>query len=204
MRILVIGATGTIGEAVVASLAGRHQVVRASRSRAGEQVDLADPSSIRALFRRVGRVDAIVSTAGNAAFKPLAELGDEDFAFSLSNKLMGQVNLVRYGLDAVTDGGSITLTSGMLAQQPEPGTAAISLVNAGLEGFARAAALEAPRGIRINVVSPPWVTDTLAALGRPLEGGLPPEAVATAYVRSVEGTESGEVISPEQLAQVVG
>src|SRR5437879_7764576 len=86
---------------------------------------------------------------------------------------MGQVNLVRYGLGSVVDGGSITITNGVLAQQPSRGSAAISLVNAGLEGFARAAALEAPRGIRINVVSPPWVTETLQALGMPPHGGLP-------------------------------
>lgn len=196
MRILLVGATGTIGEAIATELAGRHELVRASRSRAEEQVDLANPASIRALFERVGRVDAVVSAAGQAAFKPLAELGDEDFAFSLGNKLMGQVNLVRYGLASVNDGGSFTLTSGVLAQHPEPGTAAISLVNAGLEGFTRAAALEAPRRIRVNVVSPPWVTETLEELGRPLEGGLPAEKVAKAYVRSLEGKDSGKVLTP--------
>jgi NAD(P)-dependent dehydrogenase (short-subunit alcohol dehydrogenase family) len=138
----------------------------------------------------------VVSAAGQAAFKPMAELGDEDFAFSLRHKLMGQVNLVRLGLPSVADGGSITLTSGVLAQRPEPGTAAISLVNSGLEGFVRAAALEAPRRIRVNVVSPPWLTETLQAMGRPLEGSLPAEVVARAYVRSVEGKETGQVISP--------
>jgi NAD(P)-dependent dehydrogenase (short-subunit alcohol dehydrogenase family) len=200
MRILLIGATGTIGDAVTAALAGRHQVIRAGRRGPDEQVDIADPASVRALFGRVGRVDAIVSAAGSAAFKPLPELGDEDFAFSLENKLMGQVNLVRFGLDSVADGGSITLTSGVLAQRPEAGTAAISLVNAALEGFGRAAALEAPRGIRVNVVSPPWVTETLAAIGRPLDGGLPAEVVAQAYVRGVEGKGTGRIISPERLA----
>ena len=200
MRILLIGATGTIGDALTAALAGRHQVIRAGRRGPDEPVDIADPASVRALFGRVGRVDAIVSAAGSAAFKPLPELGDEDFAFSLENKLMGQVNLVRYGLDSVADGGSITLTSGVLAQRPEAGTAAISLVNAALEGFGRAAALEAPRGIRVNVVSPPWVTETLAAIGRPLDGGLPAEVVAQAYLRSVEGNGTGRIISPERLA----
>lgn len=196
MRTLLIGATGTIGEAVAAELAGRHELVRAGRTTGEERVDLGDPASVRDLFERVGRVDAVVSAAGQAAFKPLDQLGDEDFAFSLGNKLMGQVNLVRYGLASVTDGGSITLTSGVLAQRPEPGTGAISLVNAGLEGFTRAAALEAPRGIRINVVSPPWVTETLQAMGRPLEGGLPAAVVAKAYLRSVEGRETGQVLSP--------
>src|SRR5204862_7932290 len=105
-----------------------------------------------------------------AGFNPLAELSDAVFGFSLDSKVMGQVNLVRYGLCSVTDRGSITITSGILAQQPSRGSGVISPVNAGLEGFARAAALEAPRGIRINAVSPPWVTETLQALGMPLQG----------------------------------
>ncbi len=196
MRILLVGATGTIGKAVAAALGSRHEVVAASRH-TGERVDIEDPASIRALYQRVGRLDAVISAAGGAAWKPLAELTDQDFAFSLGNKLMGQVNLVRYGLDAVADGGSFTLTSGVLAQQPMPRSAAVSLVNAALEGFGRAAALEAPRGIRVNVVSPPWVTETLKAMGMPLTGGLPAATVARAYVRGVEGMETGQVIRPE-------
>ncbi len=104
-----------------------------------------------------------MSVAGDAKFAPLTSLSDDDFTFSLRNKLMGQVNLVRYGMSAMRDGGSFTLTSGVLAQTPMVGSGAVSLVNAGLEGFVRAAALEAPRGIRVNVVSPPWVTETLIA-----------------------------------------
>ncbi len=196
MRILLVGATGTIGEAVASALDGRHEVVLASRQKAHERVDISDPSSIRALYARVGRVDAVVSAAGRAAFKPLGDLNDEDFAFSLGHKLMGQVNLVRFGIASVADGGSFTITSGVLAQHPAPGTAAISLVNSALEGFGRAAALEAPRGIRVNVVSPPWVTETLKAMGMPLDGGLPAAVVARAYARSVEGKETGQVISP--------
>ncbi len=197
MRILLIGATGTIGQAVAAALEPRNELVLASHRKAPVNVDIADPESIRALFERVGHVGAVVCAAGQAAFKPLADLSDDDFTFSLENKLMGQVNVVRLGLASVADGGSITLTSGMLAQEPERGSAAFSLVNAGVEGFARAAALEAPRGIRINVVSPPWVTETVRALGRSTDGTLPANAVARAYVRSVEGDETGRVIRPE-------
>lgn len=196
MRILLIGATGTIGKAVADALAPQHSVIAASRHKSHEQVDIADPASIRALLERVGRVDAIVSAAGNAAWKPLADLTDADFAFSLANKLMGQVNVARYGIDFVNDGGSITLTSGVLAQQPTPGSSAVSLVNAALEGFARAATLDAPRGIRINVVSPPWVAETLSAMGRDPSGGLPAATVARSYVESVEGSARGEVLSP--------
>ena len=197
MRILLIGATGTIGQAIAAAFGTRHDVIPASRHKAHEKVDISDPDSVRALLKRVGRVDAIVSAAGAAAFKPLAELLDEDFAFSIKNKLMGQVNLVRFGFDSVADNGSITLTSGVLAQNPMKGAAAISLVNAGLEAFVRGAALEAPRGIRVNVVSPPWVTETLQAMGMPTAGGLPAAVVARSYVESVEGQKTGQVLAPK-------
>jgi NAD(P)-dependent dehydrogenase (short-subunit alcohol dehydrogenase family) len=197
MRILLIGATGTIGQAIAAAFGTRHDVIPASREKAHEKVDLSDPGSIRALLKRVGRVDAIVSAAGQAAFKPLGELSDADFAFSVANKLMGQVNLARFGMASLADKGSVTLTSGVLAQQPIPGSATISLVNSGLEGFGRAAALEAPRGIRVNVVSPPWVTETVQAMGwPPVPGSLPAAVVARAYVESVEGRMTGQVLKP--------
>jgi NAD(P)-dependent dehydrogenase (short-subunit alcohol dehydrogenase family) len=196
MRILLIGATGTIGRAIATALGNRHEVIPASRNKAHESVDISNPQSIRDLYSRVGRVDAIVSAAGQAAFKPLAELTDADFEFSIQNKLMGQVNVLRFGLQSLNENGSVTLTSGILAQQPAPGTAAISLVNAGLEGFTRAAALEAPRGIRVNIVSPPWVAETLQAMGRPTTGGLPAAVVARSYVESVEGRMTGQVLKP--------
>jgi NAD(P)-dependent dehydrogenase (short-subunit alcohol dehydrogenase family) len=194
MRVLIVGATGTIGRAVVAALAARHEVVQASRSRAAFKVDLTQPDSIKALLDAVGTVDAIVCAAGEARFAPLARLANDDFQFSLASKLMGQVTLVRLGLDRVRDKGSVTVTSGILARSPSPGSAAISLVNAGLEGFVRAAALEAPRGIRVNAVSPPWVTETLKALGRDLSPGRPAAEVAKLYVKSVEGDETGRTL----------
>lgn len=194
MRILVVGATGTIGRAVVAALAPRHDVVAASRTKSALKVDLASRASIEALFRTAGPVDAVVCAAGDARFKPLAQLGDDDFQFCLANKLMGQVNLVRVALAHVRDRGSVTVTSGVLARAPMPGSAAISLVNAGLEGFVRAAALEAPRGIRVNVVSPPWVTETLKAYGMDPAPGHPAAAVAKLYVGSVEGTATGATL----------
>jgi NAD(P)-dependent dehydrogenase (short-subunit alcohol dehydrogenase family) len=197
MRILVVGATGTIGRAVVAALSPRHEIVAVSR-RTRPGVEIAAPASIRALYAGIGPIDAVVSAAGAARFGALAELDDEAFSFSLTNKLMGQVNLVRFGLEHVRDRGSFVLTSGVLSHSPMKGSAAISMANAALEGFARAAALEAPRGIRVNVVSPPWVTDTLVALGMDPAPGLPPSAVAQAYVEAVEGTANGSVLEPSR------
>ncbi len=197
MRILVVGATGTIGRAVVAALSPRHEIVAVSR-RTRPGVEIAAPASIRALYAGIGPIDAVVSAAGAARFGALADLDDEAFSFSLTNKLMGQVNLVRLGLEHVRDRGSFVLTSGVLSHSPMKGSAAISMANAALEGFARAAALEAPRGIRVNVVSPPWVTDTLVALGMDPAPGLPPSAVAQAYVEAVEGTANGSILEPSR------
>lgn len=196
MRIILIGGTGTIGSAVYELLSGTHDVVRGTRTGEDLQVDMASIDSIREMFGNAGRFDALVCAAGQARFAPFTELDDEDFSFSLENKLMGQVNLVRVGMEFVEDGGSFTLTSGILAQQPMPGSVAVSLVNAGLEGFMRAAALEMSRGIRINVVSPPWVRETLVKMQRDPAPGMPAEQVAKAYQKCVEGHRSGEVVSP--------
>lgn len=199
MKIIVIGATGTIGRAVADALAKGHEVVRASR-RGDVAVDLEDKRSIAALFEQVKDVDAVVSCAGGARFVPLSRLSDDDIAYSLKSKLMGQVNLIRQALGYVREGGSVTVTSGVLAQRPMPGGAAISLVNAGLEGFVRGAAAEAPRGVRVNAVSPPWVTETLVALKMDPSLGLPAKTVARAYVAAVTGRSNGETLDPAAFA----
>ncbi len=198
MRIVVVGTTGTIGRAVVAALSAGNEIISASLRSTNLKVDIADPASIRQMYRSVGKLHAVVCAAGQAKFAPLAQLTDADFRLSLDNKLMGQVNLVRFGFEYVEDGGSFTLTTGILAQTPMTGSAAISLVNAGLEGFVRAAALEAPRSIRINAVSPPWVTETLQALKMDTSQGLPAATVARAYARSVTGTETGATLQPSE------
>jgi NAD(P)-dependent dehydrogenase (short-subunit alcohol dehydrogenase family) len=145
MKIVVIGATGTIGAKVVEALsAKKHEVIRASRN-GDTKANLDDPATIQALFETVKDVDALVSCAGNAAFKPFSQLTDADYELGIRSKLMGQVSAARIASDHLRDGGSITLTTGTLAMHPIPGSASVSLVNAGLEGFVRAAALEMPR-----------------------------------------------------------
>jgi len=194
MKVIVIGATGTIGRAIVHAIGNRHEVIPVSHSKSAIKVDIADKASITKMFGTTGRVDAVICAAGLAKFGPMTSLSDEDFALGLNSKLMGQVNLVRSGTEYINDNGSITLTSGILSRRPMKGSSAISLVNSALEGFGRAAALEMPRGVRINIVSPNWVIDTLKALNMDPSIGTPVEVVAQAYVRALEGTMNGEVL----------
>ncbi len=199
MKIIVIGATGTIGAKVAnAFSAKKHEVIRASRN--GDiKVNLDDPATIRALFERVKDVDALVSCAGNAAFKPFSQLTDADYQLGLRSKLMGQVSAARIASEHLRDGGSVTLTTGVMAMHPIRGSASVSLVNAGLEGFVRAAALEIPRRLRINAVSPPWVKETLVKLGMDPAPGLSAADVAKAYVAAVEGSQQGAILDPHQF-----
>jgi len=194
MRIILIGGTGTIGREVARALAADNEVVTASRSGSALQVDISAPESIEVMFRNAGKFDAVVCTAGSARFGPLDDLEYEDFLFSFSNKLMGQVNLVKIGRAYINDNGSFTLTSGILAREPMPGSSAVSMVNAGLEGFVRAAQLELERGVRVNAVSPVWVQETLLAMGRSTAEGMPAALVARAYLASVTGTMKGAVL----------
>jgi NAD(P)-dependent dehydrogenase (short-subunit alcohol dehydrogenase family) len=199
VRVLVVGGAGTIGKPLVEVLSARHDVVTASRTDGAHRFDYTSPDSIRRLYEAVGPLDAVVCCAGGARFKPLTELTDEDFEFSLRHKLMGQVNLVRLGHAHLSDSGSFTLTSGVLSTEPMPGSSAISLVNTALEGFARAAALDLPRALRINVVSPPWVKETLEELGWDTQGGMPAVDVARAYVASIEGKQTGQVLDARRF-----
>lgn len=200
MKVVVIGATGTIGKAVAEALAPRHEVVRVSR-KGSVKADIEAPASLSRLFETVTGVDAVVCCAGSAVFKPLAQLSDADFGASLRSKLMGQVDLVRAAMGHLRDGGSITLTSGVLAREPMPGGAAISLVNAALEGFVVGAAIELPRGLRLNVVSPPWISETLAAMKMDPKNGIPAAVCARAYVAAVEGKDKGRTIDARAFAK---
>lgn len=194
MRFLVVGASGTIGSAVASALEGRgHEVIGASRH-SEPSVDIRDPESIRSLYEEVGTVDGVICCAGNAAFEPLLELDDDDIELSLEDKLMGQVNLVRFGVDHVRDGGVFILTAGIFSQEPPPGVPAIAMVNGALESFARAAALDLPRDIRINTISPPFITETAREMGMSTEGTLSAEDNADVYVAVVEGDRTGEVV----------
>lgn len=194
MRIAVVGATGTIGGAVADALEQKgHEVVRASRN-SDPAIDIESPESIAKFYDLSEEFDGVVSCCGNGAWKKLTELEDSDLQFSIVNKQLGNINLVRHGLEKVKSGGFFILTTGIFSQKPMPGVSALAMVNGALESFVRGAALDMPRGIRINAVSPPFIKETAEQMG--MEGGLPAAENATAYVELAEGKQNGEVIFP--------
>ena len=195
MRVLIVGASGTIGRAVVAELGGRHELLTAGRSSGELQVDITSPASIRAMFERAGRVDAVVATAGKVKFAPLEAMTAEDYQIGINDKLMGQVNLVLIGRAFVNDGGSFTLTTGVLDHDPVRLGTSASMVNGAVNAFVLAAAIEMPRGLRINAVSPGVITEAMEGYAPYFRGfePVPAARAALAYAKSVEGAQTGQV-----------
>ncbi len=194
MKILVIGASGTIGSRIADTLSSAHEVIKANYKSSAVQIDLSDAASIAATFEAVGKVDAIVCAAGNVAFNAFSELSREEWDMGINSRLMGQVNLTKIGSKYLNDGGSITLTSGIVADFPIAyGTSAATL-NGAIEHFVKAVALEPPRNIRINVVSPTVVTESLSVYGDYFPGfnSINAEDLAKYYLRSVSGVETGQ------------
>jgi NAD(P)-dependent dehydrogenase (short-subunit alcohol dehydrogenase family) len=196
MKIIMIGASGTIGKKVIAALEKEHGIVRVGRTSGDIQADITSLVSIEKMFQQAGAFDALVSMAGDIHFGPLKDMTDKDFRKGLDSKLMGQVNLVLTGQRYINPGGSFTLTSGSLSDDPVPMGANASAVNAALEGFGRSAALELKRDVRINVVSPSVVEDSPAYF--PFFPGYFPvtmERVVAAYLQSILGARTGQVFA---------
>ncbi|MFY9665377.1 MAG: short chain dehydrogenase [Candidatus Cybelea sp.] len=194
MRILIVGANGTIGRAVAGELSKRHEIVTAGRSSGELRANIADATSVRELYNRVGRIDAVACAAGNVHFGPLETMTAEQFDIGLRDKLMGQVNLVLAGREFVEPGGSFTLISGILSQDPIRYGASAAMVNGAIESFVRSAAIELSNR-RINAVSPTVLEESMEAYGPYFYGfePVPVRRVALAYSKSIEGAQSGRV-----------
>lgn len=197
LKIIVLGAGGTIGKLLVASLESKgHEVIKASRRSATDQADLQDKSSLEALFKKHAGFDAVALAAGDIVSGPLDQMKDEDFSFAINNKLMGQVNAVRTALPHIADKGSFTLVSGILSDEPIAGGVIGTMVNGAIEGFVKALSYELPSGLRINCISPNVLQESESY--HPYFPGFIPVAgtkVVAAYERSILGIVNGRIIN---------
>jgi NAD(P)-dependent dehydrogenase (short-subunit alcohol dehydrogenase family) len=129
------------------------------------------------------------------AFGAFPQITREQWQFSFNNKLLAQISAVQQALPYINDRGSFTLVGGLMSEEPIPMGAAASTVNRALEGFVVAAAIELPRGIRINLVSPSLIEESVPQFGDLAPGVIPVSAarVAQAYKRSILGAHTGQI-----------
>ena len=196
MKILIVGGNGTIGKTVTKRFSEGHNVVVAGRSSGDVTVDISSADSIEEMFQKVGKLDAIVNVAGDAKWDKFENLSEEDFYIGIKSKMMGQVNLVRIGRNYLSDGGSITLTTGILADEPVDMTTSAAMVNGAIQSFTKAVALELTNGKRVNVVSADLVEDAYEKYKDYFPGNTPVamNKVVDGYVKSVMGKINGEII----------
>ncbi|PTQ95599.1 NAD(P)-dependent dehydrogenase (short-subunit alcohol dehydrogenase family) [Mucilaginibacter yixingensis] len=194
MKIIIVGATGTIGKYVTAALQKDHEIIQVGSKSGDIQLDITSPDAIKQFFEKIGSFDALISTAGDGHFGPLGSMTDTDFRKGINSKLMGQVNLVLQGQHYINPKGSFTLTSGILSEDPVVYAAGLSAVNAALDGFVRGAAIELDNGVRINAVSPGVVEDSPGYFPY-FPGHIPVkmDRVTQAYLKSVLGAATGQV-----------
>lgn len=199
MRVLVVGAAGAVGQAAAAELSRRHEIVSAGRSSGDLTVDLMSEDSIRAMFGKLGKIDALVATTGHTHFGPLATMTPQQFRKGLDDKLMGQISLALIGQHHVSDGGSITLTSGVVNRDPIRQGANAGAVDGAIDAFVVSAAIEMPRGLRINAVSPGLLQVSAKKYDGYFPGHEPVSSarVGLAFAKSVEGAITGQVIIVE-------
>ena len=195
MKILIIGGNGTIGRKVKERLAEKHQVLVAGRSSGDYQVDFADATSIKTLFEKIGRLDAIVAIAGDAKWDLFENLSEADFYIGIKSKLMGQVNTVRIGKDYLNPGGSITLSTGILADDPVQMTTSAAMVNGAIHSFVKAVVLDL-EGTRVNAVCSDLVEDSFEKYKDYFPGNTPVSMrkIVDAYVKCVEGKINGRIL----------
>lgn len=191
-KALIIGVTGTIGSAVSKSFqeAG-YQVTGVSRNTL-PALDIEDPASVADFFAGSDLFDVIVCAAGTAIAGALEKLEEEDFQQSFNSKLMGQVRLVKHGLEKLNHGGTMLLTGGIFSHDPWPQTSAMALVNAGLEGFVRSVSTEVQHEKIVAVIHPPFIAETAKQFGMDPTPWPPAEMAGQQYLKAVAEAANGE------------
>jgi len=196
MKIVLIGASGAVGKTIDQAFQGtEHQVIRVGKSRGDFQVNIEDPDNVAQLYRKIGNFDAIVNASGEVAFAPFAQMTPAQWDLGLRSKLMGQVNLVQQALPYINERGSFTLVSGILSDDPIFSGVSATMVNRALEGFVIASACELPKNLRINLVSPTVLKDSLNKYAAFFPGFAAAEGhdVGQAFKKSVLGIQTGQI-----------
>ncbi len=197
MKIIIVGATGTMGKHLTSAFEKDHEIIRVSGKGGDIQADITSTESIENLFKQVGAFDALISTAGPTYVGPWKNLNNKEFRKGVDGKMMGQINLVLIGQHYINPKGSFTLITGALTHEPQLNFANASAANGAVEGFVRAAAIELQNGIRINAVSPtviensphyfPFFPGDIPVTMKELEFG---------FRKSVFGASTGQIIKP--------
>jgi len=194
MKVLIVGGTGTIGSAVTRLLQEDHELIVTGKTSGALQVDIESKEAIAQLFENTGKVDAIISTAGAGTFSAFDDESDHAYKMVLENKIMGQINLARVGVNYLNKSGSITLTSGEAARSPMVNTAAIAMGCASVEAFSATVALELKNDQRINVVSPAFVKESMDAFGMDSTGAISADRVAEFYRDLLTSDLNGQLV----------
>lgn len=197
MKIVIVGASGTMGTYLSNAFEKEHEIIRADRKGKDVQVDITSPASIENMYKQIGNFDALICIAGPTYVGPWKKLDEETFRVGVEGKMMGQINLVLIGQYYINPKGSFTLITGALTHEPQKNFANASAANAAVEGFVRAAAIELENGIRINTVSPtvienspqyfPFFPGEIPVTMKELEFG---------FRKSVFGANTGQIIKP--------
>jgi NAD(P)-dependent dehydrogenase (short-subunit alcohol dehydrogenase family) len=195
MKIIIVGASGTIGKKVTTALKDKHEVITAGSKSGDIPVDFLSTKSIKTFYEKIGSFDALISIAGEGYYGPLNSASPEDFKNGLNSKLLGQINLVLIGQHYINPKGSFTITSGILSDDPVLNCSSLSTINGGLNSFVKAAAIELEHGVRINAISPGVVEDSPEYFDV-MPGHVPVsmDRVVAGYIKSVLGFGTGKVI----------
>ena len=194
MKILFIGAAGTVGKRVIEQLT-THDIITAGRNSGDVRVDITSRQSIEDMFRKVKGVDACICTAASGAMDDFETLTAEALYDNMKGKFFGQAQLVLTGQRFLNDNGSFTLTSGIFADEPAKCVTAGGVISGALHSFVLSAAIELKRGLRINVVSPGMVEDSAKDYGH-LFPDLRPVLmtdITKAYLDSLSTNITGQI-----------
>jgi NAD(P)-dependent dehydrogenase (short-subunit alcohol dehydrogenase family) len=197
MKIIIVGASGTMGTHLSKAFGKENEIVTADRTTGDIKVDITSPVSIEEMFKKVGPFDALISTAGPTYVGPWKNLDDKEFRKGVEGKMMGQINLVLIGQHYINPKGSFTLITGALTHDPQKNFANASAANGAVEGFVRAAAIELENGIRINAVSPTVIENSPQYFPY-FPGDIPVtmQQLEYGFRKSVFGANTGHIIKP--------